>query len=343
MAGRKQHYIPQFLLRGFGASAGKAVRVTVYSKGRGIYTTSTQGVGAERDFYSDPPGTEEVRTLDDQITDHENKIAGYVNSLRSLNEHDTIDPDRVAECVCHFLIRTAHLREVFSSSFAQVMANVTNNLLTQSGMAKFMKLDEKVPAKAVRDVLRKYWRENKEAIRTQGMSQDAFERAAYNEIKKVPSEQLFENLPMFRGLALEFAKGIPGLARKAHQEALTQTLVPVPRVESLRKLNWSILSGLNGAFVMPDCVILAENRDGEILPAFFVGQDEQRRIIMPISHNRLLIGGPSSPLLDPDMLNLAAARCSWEYFVALDEGPYQHLLGEIGGDVNAFLSSVLGN
>ena len=54
MAGRKQHYIPQALLRGFKASqTGKHVQVYVFPAGREFYLSSTEGVASKRQFYSD--------------------------------------------------------------------------------------------------------------------------------------------------------------------------------------------------------------------------------------------------------------------------------------------------
>jgi hypothetical protein len=55
LSGRKQHYIPKFLLRAFGRRGkGKTIQITVYSKKRGVFTTSLEGAAAERDFYSAP-------------------------------------------------------------------------------------------------------------------------------------------------------------------------------------------------------------------------------------------------------------------------------------------------
>ncbi len=54
MAGRKQHYIPQALQRGFGTVAGKTTRVYVFRKEQETYCSSIVGVAAERDFYSRP-------------------------------------------------------------------------------------------------------------------------------------------------------------------------------------------------------------------------------------------------------------------------------------------------
>lgn len=72
MSGRKQHFIPQLVQRGFAAAKGrKSTQVYVFSKGKQPYLTATDRVAAQRDFYS-PPSDEE--SLDDKITHYEGSV-----------------------------------------------------------------------------------------------------------------------------------------------------------------------------------------------------------------------------------------------------------------------------
>lgn len=65
MSGSKQHYIPEFFLRGFGKQGrGKSIQVTVYTKDRRVFTTATDGVAAQRYFYSELPAEPGIETLD---------------------------------------------------------------------------------------------------------------------------------------------------------------------------------------------------------------------------------------------------------------------------------------
>ncbi|GKS86101.1 hypothetical protein AVMA1855_18135 [Acidovorax sp. SUPP1855] len=80
MAGRKQHFIPQALQRGFGQAKGKKTQVYVFKKGSEPYLSSTEGVAAQRDFYSEPSDEE---TLDDRITKYEKLVLSpAVTALR---------------------------------------------------------------------------------------------------------------------------------------------------------------------------------------------------------------------------------------------------------------------
>ena len=71
MAGRKQHYIPQLLQKGFTFSgAGKKPQLYQFSKNLKPFSSSTEGTGAMRDFYSNPIANGSD-VLDDLITEFE--------------------------------------------------------------------------------------------------------------------------------------------------------------------------------------------------------------------------------------------------------------------------------
>ncbi len=121
MAGRKQHYIPQCLLKGFKTPGrGRTVKVWVFKKGQQPYVSSTEDVAAERYFYSGLSKDNSL-TLDDQITQYENKLSELINKLYDLPVDSIIDSDIAAKVITHLTIRVAHLRDVFSISFKELI------------------------------------------------------------------------------------------------------------------------------------------------------------------------------------------------------------------------------
>jgi hypothetical protein len=52
MSGRKQHFIPQSLLKGFGLAEREKTDGRAFTFDHGIFRPSTQGIGAEREFHS---------------------------------------------------------------------------------------------------------------------------------------------------------------------------------------------------------------------------------------------------------------------------------------------------
>jgi hypothetical protein len=74
MAGKVQHEIPQLYQRGFLiAGAEPAERIFVFRKNGISFASNIDRAGAERFFYSGPT-TDDSKTLDDKITDYENRL-----------------------------------------------------------------------------------------------------------------------------------------------------------------------------------------------------------------------------------------------------------------------------
>src|SRR3569832_1830050 len=84
MAGRNQHYIPQFLQRGFGViGTRKPKHIWLYKKSCEPSLELIKDTGTGFEFYSSlasdgPP------TLDDKITGHENALALSIAKIQSL-------------------------------------------------------------------------------------------------------------------------------------------------------------------------------------------------------------------------------------------------------------------
>lgn len=105
MSGRKQHFIPQSLLKGFGRTGkGDKVQVIVYSHDHGIFPAATEGVAAQREFYSKL--AVEGDTLDDKITAYETPLAETLSALRNLGDGEIADKQSASEFVTHLVVRT---------------------------------------------------------------------------------------------------------------------------------------------------------------------------------------------------------------------------------------------
>jgi hypothetical protein len=114
MSGRKQHHIPQSVLRGFEAPGkGRTKKVWVFSKEK-KFKSSTADVAAERHFYSEV-SNDGSRTLDDSITDYEQNFGAQLAYLRRLSVGEAADSLTAAEVIAHLTIRNAHLRRTFVS------------------------------------------------------------------------------------------------------------------------------------------------------------------------------------------------------------------------------------
>lgn len=68
MSGRKQHFIPQVLQRGFAREIRGTCRLWVHHRGRGVYESNVADVAPSRDFCSERALKAGSRNLDDRIT-----------------------------------------------------------------------------------------------------------------------------------------------------------------------------------------------------------------------------------------------------------------------------------
>jgi hypothetical protein len=115
----------------------------------------------------------------------------------------------------------------------------------------------------------------------------------------------------------EFRKVVPGVVRKSQVETLMKSASPTPRVETYRQLTWSVIDTTE-ALILGDIAVLFEV-DGPRRHKFIDDKDDHlRRIYVPISSNKLLVGCADSecPTVEPSTLNRAMAQKSHAFFVA---------------------------
>lgn len=105
MSGRSQHYLPQFLQRGFAKRRNaRDFQITVANRTK-IFSTNTQNIGAERDFYYNT----EYPSVDDRVTTSENTLAV---TLQSIKNRENVDPELVRQLVISISMRTKVMRQV---------------------------------------------------------------------------------------------------------------------------------------------------------------------------------------------------------------------------------------
>lgn len=315
MAGRKQHYIPQSVQRPFAARrAGLKTQVYVYSKGRAPYLTSTEGAAAERDFYSTPQPNLK-NTLDDLITDFESdELNQILNELRSV-EHGPVDPAMASLVIAHLTVRTAHLRGTFDSVFQSVIDQLASAVDKTESMRKLVGIDSPADNRF------------KEAIRSE-LSACGFETLPVhvrNTIERMISFRfrerfgaIFENTKdVVKGGLAQMMSQVPDRVANTHKRVLSESLVSSVRFQALLKLQWQVVvAGTSDqCFVLPDCVAIGKTAVADdFLPLAMLGSEDIATVVMPLSPQRLLVGG--SRRVPQETLNCALASCSLKFFIS---------------------------
>lgn len=331
MSGRKQHNIPQVLLRGFRClgSKGKEAQVFVFSRGRSPFLTATHGVAAQRHFYSEL-ASDGADTLDDIITNYEARITELVASIRAADSGTKIDPTDAAELVTHLTVRNAHIRQSFGSGVKHLVEGLAQILGSEANARRILGVDAATPSARFLEVL-------KEAIQELPLPNSRIPAAVVENILYTLARENFSRAyeqlsPVLSHGFKKMVSEVDTIARKGHNKALSTNVAPPARVSELSALEWTTVSVAQGV-VLPDCVALGrESGATEFHPLVLAMSSQIQLVIMPVSTSTVLIGLRSGTVV-PDLthFNTAAAECSHTFFVSSEDLPVlRNLVERIG-------------
>lgn len=313
MAGDKQHYIPQAVLRAFRFNPkGKTARVHVFRADR-AYPSSTEGVAAQRFFFSEP-AADGSETLDAIMTRHEN--GPFNDDLMALSAlgPGPVDGELASRVLGHLSGRNHHLRGVMRSG-ATLLADLVEQLFGGSDqIANLLGADGPSPTARFRKVFA-------DAIAgdamfaSLGLPEPVLESLAYMMLRENRAG-FGEMSDAARYVAASVRGQAPDLARTAHVKSLNTSLVPTARTDTLRTLNWRIAEVDAPTFILPDFVALAFDRDGNSGTIFTFDRDSFAAILMPLSPTRMLIGDSEFRDWDMAAFNSNAVPHCLEFFVS---------------------------
>lgn len=316
MSGRKQHYIPQFAMRGFAVKGrGKYEQVKVYKRDRSFFT-STEGVGAEREFYSKLRDDGE-ETLDDIITEAETEYAEIHQSLLNAPVNAEPDGQSIARLVCHLSVRGNNLRDSLTVGGRYAIAKSMEMFADSETCKQMLGLAGQEPSRKLRAKLDELYDEHKPKLRTLRMSRHDFRRFAFKHAKdnwdanfQSSVRDMLASYPV-----VEFSR----IAAEAHNKVLTESLEPEARVAALGALPWKLIE-TEIPLILPDSVGIAHDDDQGPIPVSYCGADGLKGVFVPLTPHKAVCGGiyGDAALLNfllPKFHTLAAYN-SWDFFVA---------------------------
>jgi hypothetical protein len=342
MSGRKQHFIPQSLLKGFGrAGKGAKIQVVVYSHERGIFAAATDGVAAEREFYSKLAVEGEGGTLDDKITAYETPLADTLSTLRNLGDGETANKQSASEFVTHLVVRNDHLRKFMSAAGTAMFDGFAEAMSDQDRAKSLLGLAGDRPSDMFAEQMDEMFAKYGPMIAMLGMTKDQFKEWAFNH-SKVNFGEFHSG--MIGPLQTAFAEATGQVSEKtadAHRRSLDSSISPEPRVEKMKEYEWRVVH-LDAPLILPDCVAIAIDVKGEAFPLMLAELDEAKTINVPLSSNRLLIGSKQRNDM-PTNMNEVLATCAWDFFVAGDRTPeFEELRDTIRSRTGEFVTDTIG-
>jgi hypothetical protein len=310
MSGKRQHYLPQFVQRGF-ASATDGTRTWYYRRTAMPKEVGIRDVGVEDYFYSDSSDT----TLDASITALESEEFGSaIQQIRNgrLGPISTLDMPKL---VAHLEVRSRHLRAGFTES-CEMLWDITVELLKQPELLAglFQSRYRRDPTSIVREA------ENQLRVRNlpTEFAEEIAQRAAAS--LTTPSSEFFAP---FWGFVLPMAETIfkPKLreaVKNAHQDALKKSISPAVRAKQYEHLVFQSVDITSNDLILGDSAVIFDVGNGDF-KAFADKDDEIQSIFLPLSPRCLVIGARSNVESDIDReVRQQIARCSHNSFIAAE-------------------------
>lgn len=318
MSGRKQHYIPQCLLKGFETpSRGKTKKVWIFKKGQQPFISPTQDVATERHFYSEL-SKDGALTLDDRITQYENELGKLLNLLHEAPLDSPVDATIAAEVITHLTIRGAYLRDLFSIGVKHLIVGVTDLVSDKESLRMSLGMDADEPPPVFQEQIEKILSGHADFFARINVPKPILRQMAFTLTKENFDRFHADQSPELIALLNEMTSQTSTVLRTGHAKALASSLKPDPRVESLSQLEWKIHAIPEGDLILPDCVALSIQSNSTIPEPCILTELEKINIVLfPLCAKKLLIGHRAETSL-PDVqgFNQAAAACSHTFFVS---------------------------
>ncbi len=321
MAGKRQHFIPQFLQKGFASHTdGDEAFTWVYRKGQKPFNSNIKNVGVEGLFYSE----KDDPSLDDVITSAEGDFAQLIDSLRQNDAVDEKDYVKIAHLFAHLEIRTRHLRQSFFTTGNLLINEFLEYLSDPSSCKNFIRRMLKNDPSIIKTTLY-------EELNKLGLPQELLP-----ELIKLSDpfiELSMPNMPSLLTYMAAYLKvEMPAILKKAtktgHIKALNRGLAPDVKVQLFENLNYRIENSESDLLILGDSPVVFHVSGDRGFKTFLEKGDDLIAVLLPITHRQLLVGSKERYVPIFSTLRRKIACCSLEYFIAGEANPENGHLSE---------------
>lgn len=326
MAGKRQHYIPRFLQRGFLASDREerdGECTWWHFRGNPPRKLPISHVGVREYFYS-RAATNGERTLDDVITDQESRVQSDLQYARISLAGDRLDAERIGALVTHLVIRTAYIRSALGDAGEKITQAMLNSVGSPAGLRKLLDVDAPAPTAQVRAIT------SGVVERLEAEGHDVIPALLERTLAYYVRENFEDFIPefdwTFGGVQAEIARQLPVIIARSHQATLAEGNFGAWD-SALSKLAWTKVS--LQSVVLPDCIAVARSSKMDWAPLLLVGTQDLDACILPLDDSSVLIGAASEGVsVSAGELSDICAACSDDFFIAAS--PMPELSGALG-------------
>jgi len=338
MSGNNQHFIPQFLQRGFAShKLGKTAYTWAFQKNQDPLNERIRDIGAQDAFYTQADDT----TVDDVITQAENHFGNLVNRLRTYPAGPVFE-EEIPGFVAHLEVRTRHIRKSFSENASYLVLRLLDFI---SDTDRFVAV---IQRRLANDPL---WLRSRIIAEVRKQPQPPRDLSSHvNRLMKVARASMPAILeaqrPSIAMTAILLKAQLPLLlersAKDGHLRALRNSIQPEARSRMFTELKFRVVDVAPSDFVLGDSAAVFCVSGVRPYRPYTEKGDSISAVFLPLGPHRVLIGEHEIAEWDYSMIKRQAARCSLEYFIAHENTAANRALeSEIGLDASLLTESEL--
>lgn len=334
MAGKRQHYVPRLLQRGFLAD-DDGERTWLHRAGGPVRLVGIKDVGTEDWFYSRKGAPGEL-TLDDAITTFEQDLGKDVAILRTTPAGAQIEAGLAARITVHLVMRTVHLRRTIEHGIDGVTDEIESLFTDPTRLGAMMGIDSPLLGSAVIDAIRSTAQDLVPAGFPAALSERLLAFYMRERGGELAAQAVATLTPMFPTLFKDLASRV----RDSHNAIVAKPLDDHGWVNALTGFHWTIEAGVD--LILPDAVALARETGQPLAPLLFTTAADAELILLPVAHDRVLVGRrDAATAIDLTTYNTEAAASCQAFFIAARAFEGEGLSATIGsGPAQALAESI---
>jgi hypothetical protein len=310
MAGKRQHYLPQFPQRGFVSESGGR-KTWLYRKNVPPREAGLRDVGVEQNFYDIDPGS----SVDETITDIEREeFVGLVEQARSGRAFDAPTSSLVPKFVAHLEVRGRHLRTNIGAQCERAWNDMLGLFEQPSLGAALVRAHLKRNPGNVRKMAAA-------EIRSRGLPAHMAPRVAkqmVNMVSTMPDEILIGSFwaPLLPYIRATLKTRLLPSVKQAHLNALEKSVAPDERAEQYRGLQFSVVDMPSTDVILGDAAVLFRVDGPSAWKSFLEKGDDLIALYLPIASDRVLVGTSGERAIELTHIRQQIAKTSHSFFIS---------------------------
>ncbi|MEQ9859062.1 DUF4238 domain-containing protein [Pectobacterium versatile] len=344
MSGKRQHFIPRFLQRGFAVKRGGKYFSSLCNRETIKDGIIIENIGVENYFYT----LDGDCSIDDKITNSETYKYSSVHKML-LNNSCRLDGDNsssVAEFIAHLESRTRHIRLSFINSSSYLIDAIFSKLKNKDTLCQYLENTFLSNPKKIHSLFeKKMMGEN-----IPPHFHDILKEVIYHNYDKwlpeIISNIADEILPV---LHKEISTILMESAKTGHVNSFVDGVSPELKAKEYEKLKYKIIK-VDEPLILGDSIIFFETNSERCFKPYCDKNDILEAVYFPLDEYTLLYGFKNEDNPQIENINTVISQCSLEFFIFKQRfvdvellqkqiGTNAHLLTH--GEIDLIIESVL--